>query len=171
MAHAAAPEPAALHVHLRPPAPADTPALLALAAATGLFGAGEVEALLGDTLAALHAGTLGPGHGCAVACGDGGAVLGWTYVAPESERVWELLWIGVAASARRTGVGAALLADAQARAAAAGAATLRVCTSAGAATAAARAFYERAGFALVRTEADGYGPGDDKLTYEMDIKR
>ena len=47
---------------LRPAVPTDTPALIALAAATGIFQPGEAEGLLGGVLEELHAGRLGDGH-------------------------------------------------------------------------------------------------------------
>jgi ribosomal protein S18 acetylase RimI-like enzyme len=84
----------------------------------------------------------------------------------ESEGTWELFWIGVSRSSEGTGVGSALLADAEDVAKRAGARTMRVCTSSTAATARARAFYERKGYKRGgEPEVDFYGPGDDKLEY------
>jgi len=79
--------------------------------------------------------------------------------------VWELMWIGTSRSAEGTGVGRALLADAEALAARGGAARLLISTSATTATARARAFYERNGYAAVSLDKNFYGEGDDRVLY------
>lgn len=157
-------------VQLRQPLPAETPALLALAQSTGLFADGEVDDLLGTTLAAFHAGELGSDHAIRVASLPSGELLGWLYVAPtESPTEPELLWVGVQPSRHRAGAGSLLLAEAERLARAAGGSVLRVSTSSLPATAPARALYERRGFTQVEVVPDYYGPGDDAVRYTKQL--
>jgi GNAT superfamily N-acetyltransferase len=166
-------------MHLRGPAPDESDALLAVASASGLFEPGEVDQLLGAALTSWHAGTLGAGHALRVACGSSAEesrVLGWSYVAPaegnqdEGAPAFELLWVGVAPDARRAGVGAALLADAERTARAAGAASLRIRTSTQQETAAARALYAKSGYALHGDAVpDYYGPGVHGLEFRKQL--
>ena len=157
-------------VQLRAPLPADTPGLLALAQSTGLFAEGEVEDLLGTTLASFHSGELGPDHAIRVAIGASGDLLGWLYLAPtEVAEEPELLWVGVEPSKHRAGTGTLLLAEAERLARAAGGSVLRVSTSSLPATAPARALYERRGFARVEVVPDYYGPGDDAVRYTKQL--
>ena len=102
-----------------------------------------------------------------VVTNDVGGVIGWAYgqVDPQSEgAVWELLWLGVALHAHRSGVGSALLADAEAIARAGGARTFLVSTSSNPATQAARALYFNAGLRVCGVVKHGYGE-DDKVSY------
>ena len=165
---------------MRGPAPEESDALLAVASASGLFGEGEVEELLGAALTSWHAGALGEGHAVRVACGSGAEesrVLGWAYLAPaegnqeaEGAPAFELLWVGVAPDARRAGVGAALVADAELTARAAGAACLIIRTSTQPETAAARALYAKSGYQLHGDAVpDYYGPGVHGLEYRKPL--
>jgi ribosomal-protein-alanine N-acetyltransferase len=77
----------------------------------------------------------------------------WRVVADEAE----LLTIAVRPSARRRGVGTALLAEAMARSRAAGA--TRMLLEAGVSNAAALTLYHRAGFAVVGRRAGYHGAG------------
>ena len=144
--------------------PAESSQLLHLAASTGLFTADEVTSLLAPIFEASPCAAR-------VVWDDAAAVpLGWAYGCADEQSsggLWELLWIGVAAAARGRGVGAALLADAEALARASGARTFLVCTSSLPATAAARAFYAKAGLLAVGAIPDFYGPGDDKVQYAL----
>lgn len=155
-------------LELRPPLADDTPQLLALAEASSLFGPGEVDELLADKLASIHANRLGSGHAIRVAVLTPGGVAGWSYLAPagdgsssggaEGGRTSELLWLGVHPRLHRRGVGAALLRDAEATASAFGSNFLLVSTSSTDATAPARALYEAHGYERVGVERDFYGP-------------
>ena len=168
-------------MHLRGPAPDESDALLAVASASGLFEPGEVDQLLGAALTSWHAGTLGEGHSMRVACGSGAEesrVLGWAYLAPAEGNdepggapAFELLWLGVAPDARRGGVGAALLADAERTASAAGGASLRIRTSTQPETAAARGLYAKSGYQLHGDAVpDYYGPGVHGLEFRKALK-
>jgi GNAT superfamily N-acetyltransferase len=148
----------------RPVVPADTPALLALAESTGIFGPGEVDALLGGTLAGLHAGRLGDGH-TAWAWGDPPA--GWVYFSPvdHADGVWNLWWIGVEPARQKRGTGGAMLAAVEAHVRGAGGRLLLIETSATPGFDAVRRFYAARGYAGGGTIPDFYAPGDGKVTY------
>lgn len=158
---------------LRAPLPEETEALLAIGSSSGLFSPGEVEELLGNTLAQLHAGELDAQHSVRVACDSASAsILGWSHLARAEQLAgaFELLWVGVAPSARRAGVGSVLLAEAEREARAASAAWLRICTSTQPETAAARALYGARGYVLHGEPAiDYYEPGVHMLEYRKQL--
>jgi ribosomal protein S18 acetylase RimI-like enzyme len=160
-----------IDVEFRAPVPSETPQLLALARASGLFTDNELGDLLGATLAELHAGKLSAGHAVRVATLPTGEVLGWLYQAPtEAPDEQELLWIGVDPQRHRSGAGTALLLEAERLARGAGCSWLRVSTSSLPATAPARALYERRGFTRTEVVPDFYGPGDDAVVYRKQLE-
>lgn len=163
-------------VLVRPFSPSsDSPAaLVEVGRATGLFSAEEADALLGATLAGLADGSLAAdSHAALVAEGGAGdSPLGWCYLArdAQADRVWELMWIGVTRAAEGTsGAGSALLKAAEALASERGARLLLISTSSTPATARARAFYERKGFARCGAIPDYYAAGDDKVIYSRSL--
>ena len=149
-------------------APADTPALVALAAATGIFRPGEAEGLLGGVLEGLHAGRLGEGHLAWVwADGPAGPPAGWVYFSPvdNADGVWNLWWIGVDPADQGRGVGGEMLRSVEAHVRAAGGRVLLIETSALPAFDAVRRFYAKRGYADCGTVPDYYADGDGKVTY------
>ena len=151
---------------IRPAAPADTPALVALAAATGVFTPDEADALLGGVLADLHAGRLGAGHRADVwADGPADPPAGWVYFAPtpHAEGVWDLWWIGVDPARQGRGVGGDLLRHVEDHARAAGGRVLVIETSGKPAFDGTRRFYARHGYAAGGRVPDFYADGDDKV--------
>jgi GNAT superfamily N-acetyltransferase len=153
---------------LRPAAPADTPALVALAVSTGLFQPHEADALLRNVLDDLHAGRLGNGHHAEVwADRDGEPPVGWVYFSPDvtANHVWVLWWIGVAPLRHGRGVGEALLAFVEAHVQNAGGRLLLIETSALPALDRSRAFYAKRGYVPCGQVPDFYADGDDKVIY------
>jgi ribosomal protein S18 acetylase RimI-like enzyme len=142
-------------------------ALVTIGEATGIFGAGEADALLRSTLRSLADGTLPCESHVARAEGAIGRPRGWSYLAREesADGVWELMWIGVTRDAEGAGVGRALLLDAESTARAQGARILLISTSCLDGTARARAFYARNGYAKVGEIPDYYAPGDGKVIF------
>ncbi len=143
-------------------------ALLAVAVETGLFAPTDAEALLGNVLDQLYAGTLPDGH-AALTCrtrADGG-VQGWTYFAPDqyAEGVWNVWWLGVIPEAHGTGVGGALLRAAESRALRAGARIVVIETSSKESQARARRFYSKEGYAECGRVPDFYGEDDHKVIF------
>ncbi len=156
---------------LRPPTPTDRPRLLEIAVATGLFAASDAESLLGSTLDALFAGTLGDGHEVVVAEGDAGACVGWAYVAPDAfaPDAWNLWWIGVDPPQHGGGAAHALLTHAERTAAARGARLLIIETNDQPALARARAFYARRGYGERGRVPDFYADGEAKVIFSRRI--
>lgn len=160
---------------MRDAAASDEAALVALGLATGLFTLEEADALLRDSLRSVvapDAAAPPPLAHARVVDGADGAPVGWTLLQGEpspdgagAPPTWELMWIGTSRAAEGTGVGRALLADAEALAARAGAARLLISTSATPTTARARGFYDRNGYAVVSTDKDYYGAGDDRVLF------
>ena len=153
---------------LRPATPADSPALVALAAATGIFQPHEAEALLGGVLGDLHDGRLGDGHQAQV-WGDApnGDPAGWVYFAPtpKADGVWDVGWIGVAPGRQKQGIGDALLGFVEAHVRAAGGRILTVETSSLPAFDPVRRFYAKRGYAECGRVPDFYADGDGKVIY------
>lgn len=147
--------------------PSDTPALVALGVATGLFNAADAETLLGGTLSELHSGRLGPGHQAVVSVDDQGSPLGWAYFGPtpKADGVWDLWWIGVSPTQQRKGVGEALLAFAERKVKDAAGRLLVIETSSLPATQGARNFYAKKGYEKCGCIPSFYGDGDDKVIF------
>ena len=94
---------------VRPTIPEDTPLLLTLAKATGVFKPLEIEALnevLDDYHKLMHA----EGHR-SVTYIENDQVIGFAYYAPAAmtDRTWYLYWIAVSKQIQARGVGGALL--------------------------------------------------------------
>jgi ribosomal protein S18 acetylase RimI-like enzyme len=94
---------------IRPTLPADTPPLVALAQATGVFKPNEIEAL-DEVLEDYHDGLDEHGHRC-VTFEENGEVLGFAYFAPAAmtDRSWYLYWIAVTKHTQARGIGGKLL--------------------------------------------------------------
>jgi len=95
-------------------------------------------------------------------CGVGYVCVGPT---PLTRSTWHLYWICVHPSAQGRGVGRCLQSAAEAFVTARGGERLLLETSSTPVYAAARAFYERAGYAVVGRVTDFYRPGDDCIMY------
>lgn len=152
----------------RPAALADTPALVRLAEATGIFRPSEAEGLLGGVLEGLHAGRLGDGHAAWVWADDPVAPpAGWVYFSPvdHADGVWNLWWIGVHPSRQGRGLGGEMLAAVEAHVRAAGGRLLLIETSATPAFDPVRRFYAKRGYAEGGRIPDFYADGDGKVTY------
>src|SRR5262245_59279217 len=94
---------------IRPTKPSDTPALIELARATGVFKPIEIVAL-GEVLDDFHAKDRALGHR-AITDEHEGTPVGFAYYAPAAmaDRAWYLYWIAVRASLQAKGLGSALL--------------------------------------------------------------
>ena len=94
---------------IRPTVPADTPTLITLTDATGVFKKLEIQALQ-EVLDDFHAANHKLGHQ-AVTFEDAGKILGFAYFAPAAmtDRTWYLYWIAVSKQTQARGVGGKLL--------------------------------------------------------------
>jgi len=90
---------------IRPTVPDDTPALVALTEATGVFKPMEIEALR-EVLDDYHESNRAGGHRC-VTFADHGKIVGYAYYAPAAmtDRTWYLYWIAVGKHTQAKGVG------------------------------------------------------------------
>ncbi|AMW06295.1 GNAT family N-acetyltransferase [Gemmatimonas phototrophica] len=148
--------------------PSDTPTLLSVACATGLFEPADASALLGGVLDALHADELGPGHAAQFwAPNDESAPAGWVYYAPDAhaDGVWNLWWIGVRPEDHGRGGGDSLLDAVEATVMAEAGRVLVIETSALPPLARARAFYAKRGYVECGRVPDFYSVGDDKIIF------
>jgi ribosomal protein S18 acetylase RimI-like enzyme len=141
--------------------PNDISTLQAIIHGVGLFTPEEAEGFASTI--PDHFAQPSEGHVWLVA-GDG---QGAGYLAPEAAGpgVWNLLFLGVRPEARRQGVARALITEVERRLQAQGARMLLIDTSTEPPMAAARALYERLGYARVGLIPDYWGPGDGKLTF------
>ncbi|HVS35862.1 MAG TPA: GNAT family N-acetyltransferase, partial [Gemmataceae bacterium] len=98
---------------IRPVTRADTPTLLSLTEATGVFKKHEIQALQ-EVLEEYHESNQGYGH-VAVVDERQGRIVGYAYYAPASmtDRTWYLYWIAVAKETQAKGVGAGMLTHAE----------------------------------------------------------
>ena len=94
---------------IRPTVPADTPTLLTLTEATGVFKDLEIEALK-EVLDDFHEANAALGHQC-VTLEDNGKIMGFAYFAPAAmtDRTWYLYWIAVQKQTQARGLGQKLL--------------------------------------------------------------
>jgi ribosomal protein S18 acetylase RimI-like enzyme len=94
---------------IRPTIPDDTPALVALTEATGMFKPLEIQALR-EVLDDYHATNHALQH-CSITCEENGTVLGFAYYAPAAmtDCTWYLYWIAISKSSQGRGIGSQLL--------------------------------------------------------------
>src|SRR5437870_2289621 len=98
---------------IRPTVPEDTPTLVALADATGVFKPMEIQALR-EVLDDYHATNRALGHQC-VTDETEGVIAGFAYYAPAAmtDRTWYLYWIAVRKDVQVRGLGSVLLRHAE----------------------------------------------------------
>ena len=149
---------------LRPAAPADTDALVALTAGTGFFKPLELDALR-EVLDDYHGGNADLGHRCFV--WDEGGPRGYVYHAPApmTDRTWYLYWIAVDAAKQGRGLGGELLAFAERDAAGQGGRLLLIETSSTPHYEPTRRFYRKYGYDQPATIPDFYADGDGMVVF------
>lgn len=154
---------------IRPAAPADTPALVPLADATGVFKPHEIKALQ-EVLDDYHAVNHTFGHRAAV-WEEAGRPTGFVYYAPTAmtDRTWELWWIAVAADRHGRGLGGRLLAFVEAEVRAADARLLLIETSSTPAYHPTRQFYLKRGYTEAAVVPDFYADGDGKVIFSKRV--
>lgn len=151
---------------IRPATPADTPALVALTEATGLFKPHEVVALR-EVLDDYHAANHEIGHRAFVWDEVGRPPVGYVYHAPAAmtDRTWYLYWIAVEKGRQGGGLGGELLAFAERDAAKHGGRLLLIETSSTSVYDLTRQFYLKNGYAQVATIPDFYADGDGMVVF------
>lgn len=146
---------------IRPTAPADIPALLAISEAIGLFGPDELE----EVGAMLTSHFDNGGSDAFWLTDDDGGPVGVGYCAPErmTQGTWNLLFLAVHPDRQGEGRGAALVRYVEELLTERGAHLLLVETAAGLEQ--TRAFYRKCGFDEEACIRDYYKAGDDKIIY------
>lgn len=150
---------------IRPITPKDTPALLAVAEATGLFQPPELQEL-SEAIAATFEGTLGINHTW-LTDDDRGELVSVAYYAPEpmTRGTWNLYLIAVHPHHQRQGRGAALLRHIEQTLKEQGERMLIVETSGLPHFEGTRTFYCNCGYAEEARIRDFYQAGEDKIVY------
>ena len=150
---------------IRPTTPADTDALVAIAAGTGVFKPLELVALrevLDDYYAVEH----NNGH-IAVTLDLHGKPAGFAYYAPAAmtDRTWYLYWIAVDKTVHAKGLGTRLLHRAEADVRAAGGRLFLIETSSLPHYELTRKFYLKHGYEQAAVLRDYYADGDDMVVF------
>lgn len=149
---------------IRPIAPDDTAALLALADATGLFQANELEEL--DQVFADYFGGNIDSDRFFITDDDGGPVgVAYCAPAPMSDRIWYLYLIAVRPDRQGQGRGTALLRYVEEMLTARGDRMLLVETSGLPSFERTRAFYRKCGYEEEARIRDFYKAGEDKIVF------
>lgn len=147
---------------LRPARPQDTPALLGLSVAAGMFQADEVG-FFGDILNAPL-----PGHGVQVwADSPDDLPVGGAYFGPNdmTDGTWDLWWIAVSPQRQGEGIGGELLHFTEEQVRAGGGRQLLIETSSRPQYDKTRAFYLGRGYDEVARIPDFYAEGDSKVVF------
>ncbi len=150
---------------IRPILPTDTPVLLELTEATGVFKPLEIEALR-EVLDDYHATNHAHGHRAATYEQDG-RVLGFAYWAPAAmtDRAWYLYWIAVRKDTHGRGIGGALLAHIEEDIRAQRGRILLIETSSLPHYELTRRFYLKHGYDREAVLHDFYTDGDDMVVF------
>ena len=150
---------------IRPVASADTPTLLALTEATGVFKPYEVVALK-EVLDEYHEANHGHGH-IAVVDERDGKIVGYAYYAPASmtDRTWYLYWIAVKKQTQAKGLGSGLLRHAEDDIRAKNGRVLFIETSSLPHYDPTRRFYLKQGYEVTGALRDYYADGDDMVVF------
>ncbi len=148
---------------VRAAGPQDAEAVIAVAAASGLFGAEELDAFA----PMIREGLAGGDAVWLVTGGLTGAAMAEAEVF--ADRVWNLRFIAVMPDLRRSGTGRQLLRAAEAAVRAKGARMLLVETDGAEAFAGVRAFYCAVGYEEEARIRDFYGPEQDKVIFRRMI--
>ncbi len=150
---------------IRPVAPADTPTLLALTGATGVFKEHELQALQ-EVLDEYHEANHGFGH-VAVVDEREGRLVGYAYYAPAAmtDHSWYLYWIAVAKQIQARGVGSGLLRHAEEEIREKAGRVLFIETSSLPHYDPTRRFYLKHGYEVTGVLRDYYADGDDMVVF------
>jgi ribosomal protein S18 acetylase RimI-like enzyme len=149
---------------IRPIAPADSAAVVALAVSSGLFPE-EETGFLDRMLAEYFASKIEEGHVCLINEED--RPLGVAYYAPEivTDRTWNLLMIAVRGDCQGLGHGTTLLRYVENTLRGASQRMLLVETSGLPGFERTRAFYAKCGYEAEARIRDYYSAGEDKIIF------
>lgn len=149
--------------------PADTPALVVLAAQTAVFKPLEIEALQ-EVLDDYHASNAAQGDRCFV-WDEAGTLLGFEYHAAEAmtDRTWCLWWIAVRPDTQGKGIGSQLLHHVEADIRQHDGRLLEIETSSTPHYEPTRRFYLKHDYRIVAQKPDYYADGDDMVVFSKKL--
>jgi len=150
---------------IRPTIPEDTPALVALAHATGVFKPHEMIALQ-EVLDDYHAENHAHGHR-SITDVVHDQIVGFAYYAPAAmtDRTWYLYWIAVSKQTQARGVGGTLLRHVEEDIRKHGGRVLFIETSSLPHYDLTRKFYLKHGYEQMGVLRDYYTDGDDMVVF------
>jgi ribosomal protein S18 acetylase RimI-like enzyme len=150
---------------IRPSTPADTPTLVSLTEATGVFKPHEIEALK-EVLHDYYETNRAHGHVC-ITIEREGRIAGYAYYAPAAmtDRSWYLYWIAVDRTRQAKGIGRDLLRFVEDDARRRGARILFLETSSLPHYDLTRRFYDKNGYEVTGVLRDYYADGDDMVVF------
>ncbi len=145
--------------------PADTPALLELAAGTNVFKPLEIQALR-EVLDDYHASNQALGHRSVTEI-ERDRIRGFAYYAPAAmtDATWYLYWIAIDKSLHRAGIGTELMAYLEADIQRANGRLLLIETSSLYHYLPTRNFYLKRGYHQTGVIADFYADGDSMVVF------
>jgi ribosomal protein S18 acetylase RimI-like enzyme len=155
---------------IRPTVPADTPELLTLTHATGVFKDLEITALQ-EVLADYHQSNAALGHQ-SVTLEDQGRLVGFAYFAPAAmtDRTWYLYWIAVQKQTQARGLGQQLLLHTEDAIRKSGGRILLIETSSLPHYLLTRKFYLKNGYDQEATLRDFYADGDNLVVFRKRLR-
>jgi GNAT superfamily N-acetyltransferase len=155
---------------IRATRPEDTPLLVELARATGVFKPLEIQALR-EVLDDYHATNRALGH-CCVTAEEADRITGFAYYAPSSmaERAWYLYWIAVRSDLQARGLGGRLLRHAEDEARSRDGRLLLIETSSLPHYDLTRKFYLKHGYVQDAVVHDFYADGDDMVIFAKRLR-
>src|SRR5271167_2066277 len=156
---------------IRPTVPADTPPLITLTQATGVFKDLEITALQ-EVLTDYHQANAAMGHQC-VTLEDNGRILGFAYFAPAAmtDRTWYLYWIAVTKQTQAKGIGTQLLHYTEKKIKEADGRLYLIETSSLPQYEQTRKFYLKHGYEQHAVLQDYYADGDSMVIFRKHLKR
>jgi ribosomal protein S18 acetylase RimI-like enzyme len=149
--------------------PSDTPSLLALATATGVFKPMEIETLQ-EVLDDYHTANQALGHRCFTSEADS-EIVGFIYYAPApmTAGTWYVYWIAVRRELQAKGLGGELLSMAEEDIRHCGGRVLFIETSALPHYDATRRFYLKHGYEREAVLREFYAAGDDMVVFRKQL--
>jgi ribosomal protein S18 acetylase RimI-like enzyme len=156
---------------IRPTHPEDTPVLVPLAEATGVFKPHEMVALR-EVLDDYHGGNHGEGHR-AITYEKDGQIIGFAYYAPAAmtDRTWYLYWIAVSKQTQARGVGGMLLRHVEDAIRKEGGRLLLIETSSLPHYDLTRRFYVKHHYQQETVLRDFYADGDDMVVFSKHLQK
>jgi ribosomal protein S18 acetylase RimI-like enzyme len=157
-------------MRIRPALAADTTALKALTAGTGVFKEHEVE-VLQEVLDDYHARDPESQH-VAIVAEDEGRIVGYAYYAPDimTDRTWSLYWIAVARDIQAKGVGSTIMRYVEEDVRRRDGRLLLLETTSLPHSELTRRFYKKQGYAIAGTVKDFYADGDDMVIFRKRLQ-